>query len=129
MGLIESEISELRGLLDQVRDGKADVQQVSMQLAIYNGVYKREQLMFDIWKESSKRRGILKNVINKNLLASGEAIDCGDGGGIKLACPGKGGLLVDVDACLDFSGDERNIEDCQKCSNFSIVRKMKFAND
>jgi hypothetical protein len=70
-GLIETEVSELRGLLTEVMDGKVTIKQAAMQLAIYSEIYKRERLMFDIWKASGRQKGILQNATSKNLLGNG----------------------------------------------------------
>lgn len=123
MGLIETEISELRNLLSDVMSGKVNMQQASMQLAIFNQIGKRERLMFDIWKTASEKRGVLRNVLSKNLLGAGTALDIKTETEITLSCPEMGGTLITPEKCLDHSGDEKNISNCQRCENFSITRK------
>lgn len=123
MGLIETEITELRQLLQDVMDDKISVPQASMQLAIFSEVSKRERLMFDIWKAASDKKGVLSNVLMKNLMGKGTAIKCGGDDTINLMCSEMGGTLITLEECLDFSGHEKNLGNCQRCGNFTLVRK------
>lgn len=125
MGLIEKEIIELRDLVKQVASGDLPLTNAAAQLSIYNQVYKRERLMFDLWKTAAKQKNIMKKAQSKNLLTSEMAIDCGECP-VKLVCSEKGGRLISEDECLEYSGEQRNIDSCQDCQNFSITRKKMF---
>jgi len=128
MGLIETEVTELRELLTSVMDGKTDMKTASMQLAIYSQVAKRERLMFDIWKASGNQKGLMAKATSKNLLERSSAIVCGSEAGVKFVCPEKGGALISPEHCMDFSGDSKNIDVCQKCENFTVSRKKVLNN-
>ena len=126
MGLLETEIGELRQLVDDVMQDKVSMVKAALQLSIYSQVSKRERLMFDIWKASAKEKSLLKNASSKNLLDSSCAIDCVNLNEDKIVCPERGGALVTRNSCLDFSGTERNLTKCQECCHFSTSRKREL---
>jgi hypothetical protein len=39
-------------------------------------------------------------------------------------CPQHGGCNINRHTCLDYSGTDRNINECQKCDNFGITRRQ-----
>ncbi len=127
MGLIETEIMELRKLAKDVLDGKMKPEQAAIQLTIYNQVAKREQLILNSIGLAAKHGAkIWTKLINKNLITDNSAISVDGNTTQQIVCPERGGILVDIEDCLSHSGTDRNIDACQKCDNFSTVRKIVF---
>lgn len=121
MGLIEDEIMELRKLVADVVDEKVSLQNAAVQLSVYSQVAKRERLIFDMIKLSQKS-GTWEKAIRKNLIGKGTAIQAGEHSQDKMVCPQLGETLIDHERCLDFSGDQNNIDECRSCVNFKITR-------
>lgn len=129
MGLIETEIMELRKLAKDVLDGKVRPEQAAIQLTIYNQVAKREQfILTSIGMAVKHGAKIHTKLINKNIITDSSAISVEGEAVRQVVCLEKGGILIDVEACLSYSGTEKNIDTCQKCENFSAVRKIVFNN-
>lgn len=122
MGLLEDEILELRQMSKAVMDGNISIQKAAVNIAIFNQVAKREQMMINIWKISDpKRIGTYAN--KKNLISRYHAIECNKSEDL-IKCPKQGDVLIKKDQCLDYSGDQSHIDGCQKCENFALVRRF-----
>lgn len=121
MGLIEQEIAELKELREKVAGGAVSLKQASTEIAVFNQVAKREQLLYNILQLTMKHgKKVQKYVTETNLIGEGTAV--ATYGKETITCPAKGHLCIDRETCLDYSGHANNIEDCQKCINFTITR-------
>ena len=126
MGLIEQEIAELKDLREQVKTGKVSLKQAGAEVAVFNQVAKREQLLYNILSLTMKHGSkVQKYAERTNLIGHGTAI--ATYGEETLCCPEQGGLCITREGCLDFSGQERNMDNCQKCINFTITRQQVFS--
>lgn len=130
MGLLETEILELRGMASSVLSGEMSPEMAASQLAIFNQVAKREQMLINIVALSAKHGNkVWGKIIRSNLIGDGVAIDTRAENNNKIVCQEKGGLLIDIDNCLDFSGNQANSVNCQKCPHFEKTRKSVFNNE
>lgn len=125
MGLLETEIQELRKLSGDVMSGAVKIESAAAMLAIYNQVAKREELLFKVLCLSIKNGKALRLAQVKNLVSINDAIDIDDESTM-VTCPLKGNQVISRSACLDYSGDSRNIDSCQKCEQFEITRQRFY---
>jgi hypothetical protein len=125
MGILETEIMELRKLITDVKEKQVDIETARTVIGIYNQVSKRVSHIIQVASISAKygdRDKTWNKILNKNLLSSG-AIECKEVGEEVVKCADQGGKLITREECLDHSGLERNIDRCQNCEQFSITRK------
>ena len=124
MGLIAEEIKELRQMVKDVNVGKLTTEEVRTKLNIYKETHKRARLILDVYIACSSPHLVEKRLHSLNLLSQGELVQ--SPGDIELElvmCPDQD-KAVTREACLDFSGDSKNIKNCQSCENFGITRKV-----
>lgn len=126
MGLIEQEISELRQMAKDVRDGKITPEIAALQIGFYNQTSKRVSQLIQIAMMESKGGKATKKLISANVISAGSAIPITTSEKEVVKCPEQGGLLIDRESCLDYSGDSRHIDACQKCDQFEVTRKICF---
>ena len=122
MGLLEQEIKELRDLQKKVYSGEVSLDTAAMHLAVANQISKRETLIYNlIALEAKTSKKVMRAAQQVNLIGTGTAIDVS--GEEALACPEQGGKVIGREECLDYSGSEQHINECQNCPNFSTTRK------
>lgn len=124
MGLLEQEIKELRSLAKSVLSGTISQDTAGLTLSVYNQISKRETLIYNL-SQLQARYGEKGTKLPKtmNLIGNGTAIDVHEEDETVVVCPEKGGKCVSMGDCLDYSGDQKHIDACQKCDNFSLSRK------
>ena len=124
MALIQTEIRELRQLLRRFQAGKVDPEHVMTETAIYNEIYKRENLAFKILAQSYVSHYIAKKAEETNLLSSNTAIevDTQSDEDDKLKCPLQDGGLITRARCLEYSGS--HYDDCSGCDQKAITNKL-----
>ena len=123
MGLIEQEIAELKDLRTKVVSGTTSLKQAASEIAIFNQVAKREQLLYNILSLTMKHGKKVQTYVHQtNLIGVGTAVETH--GEEILSCPEMGGICINREECLDYSGSAENIDDCEKCINFDISRKQ-----
>ena len=126
MGLIEQEIMELRDLAKKIAQGQIGDSTASLLLGVYNQTSKRVTQMIQIQSlavKEGKSGKSYKNIVASNLISDGAAISI-DSTEEKIKCAAKGGVLVNRETCLDYSGEEQHIDFCQECEHFSTTRKQ-----
>jgi len=126
MGIIETEYMDIREIRKQLDSGKIDNERALVLMKIYSELGKRvDQTIKLMCLDLNHGAKASKLVNSKNLLSSGTAMQA-DAPMLeeKVKCPEKGDLLVCRQECLDYSGDSRHIDACQKCDQFSITRKQ-----
>jgi hypothetical protein len=125
MGLIQTEIAELRDLAKKVMADEVSIEKASVQIGIYNQVSKRVSQLIQIAAITVKDSGkTWKRMDSMNILSDNVAVDVISSGKIEMVkCPEQGGTVIDREECLDFSGTSENIDRCQKCDQFIVTRK------
>jgi hypothetical protein len=125
MGLIESEIGELRALCQKIYNGDIDNDKARTLIGVYNQTAKRESMLLQIFFSSEKnsKRKIASKLSAMNVINENGAIGFDEGKPDVVKCPEMGGKLINRETCLDYSGDQRHIDACQKCEQFEITRK------
>lgn len=127
MGLLESEITELKSLAKEVLSGQIRPEQAAVQLSIYNQIAKREQMILNSIGLAAKHGiKVWSKITKKNLLSDSSAIPIDHDEQQLIVCPEKGDTLINIEDCLTYSGTERNIDKCQECDHFSTTRKITF---
>ena len=126
-GLIEQEIMELRDLCREFVEGKVTSDNVNTRLSIYNQTAKRMNMLVQVAALSEKhgkggKGETWKRLNSMNVVDGSIAIDTNSNYD-KVKCPQKGGNIVTREECLDYSGENRNIDDCQQCEHFTLARK------
>jgi len=73
---------------------------------------------------SAAKHGIkVKNMAEKqNLISNNEAIYTGDPALEMIKCADMDDKIISREACLSFSEESKNIEQCKSCENFKITR-------
>lgn len=124
MGLVQSEIGELRSLLVDVKEGVLPLEKIEVMVRIYGQISKRVDQMLQIAKISQgdiQKEKTWKKMVELNIISDSDAIAIE--GHTVIKCPEMGGRLITREDCLDFSGDSKHIDDCQNCKQFTITRK------
>lgn len=125
MGVIETEYSEIRQLRQDIIDGKIDHEKAALIMKTYTESGKRVDQYIKVVALTINHGKSARQIIAKNIISEGTAIDvCTPQIQEKIKCPAKGDRLVSRDECLDFSGESRNIDKCQKCDNFITTRRQ-----
>jgi len=124
MGLLEQEIGELRGLLSDMKAGRINPEQVNSQLAVYSQVEKRAKLILQAYALAAKHKSVLGRLVMANLIGDGAAVKhiCIDLEQEVCICHAQNGETITRAKCLEFSGEDRNMESCMKCPQFERTR-------
>ncbi len=124
MGLLETEIKELRQLRTRVLAGTVKAEETNALLAIYSQTEKRVKMMLQVFALVSKHQKVsLKQITNTNLIGDGSAIDLqGDIELEVIKCVERDEVITRAD-CLSFSGTTGNLKKCEGCDHFNITRK------
>lgn len=125
MGLIAEEIKELRQMVKLVDAGKLTTEEVRTKLNIYKETHKRAKLILDVYIACSSPHLVEKRLHSLNLLSKGELVQLeGDIEFEMVMCPDRGNKAITRGECLSFSGDAKNMENCQSCENFATTRSL-----
>lgn len=124
MGLLETEIEELRAMQKKVYSGEVSLEIAATQIAISNQIAKREQMIYNLTNLQAKHGAkSIRRAMTTNLLGDGTAINLDSDSEEVIICPAVGGKCIGRETCLDYSGQSRNIESCQLCEQFEKTRK------
>jgi hypothetical protein len=125
MGLIPTEIEELRSLLKLMDQGKISHEQLVDKIAVYSQLEKRERLILQAFAIGAKNGKTLTRVLKSNLIGEMEAVDAGKSPSIEKIIYGlEGKTIVLRQECLDLSGKPANYEFCKECPNFGLTRRL-----
>ena len=122
MGLLETELYELRNLRRDFRHIIIDEKQVNTEIAIYSQVEKRAKLLLQAHVAGARiKGGLLNEVFKTNLIGRSEAINTGndDHESDKLLCPCHGTLMTSGE-CLDYSGS--HFDECSGCEIGKVTK-------
>lgn len=120
MGLLETEINELRQLRMDVRGGKISTEKAVVEIGIYNQVQARAKMIIQVMRMGSESPKSLNRLIKKNLIGEGSAIQV-DVDYVKCQKQDK---IITRDECLDHSEKTQNNAECSLCENFSATRNI-----
>ena len=115
MGLLETEIKELRRLIKHYQAGKIDTETFKTLMDAYQRSEKRALLLMKAETMTDNQR---KALTAKNIISPATAIDLSpeEIEAEIIHCPLKEEMINRAD-CLDFSGEEKNFESCHECEN------------
>ena len=126
MGLLETEIKEIRNALQKFTAGKLTENQFAAAMAVYSQTEKRAKLIIQAVVADAKipRKKILPRLIAKNLMGDESAIDyvIDEIGEEKVICIEKNNVLITREDCLTYSG--QNMSACNDCDHFNITRRI-----
>ena len=126
MGLLETEIKELRDMNKQLMDGKIKPAEVNARVAIYSQTEKRAKMLLQAYALSVRQGPSVLEAIKKTNLIGDDAIDTGGDPELeKIKCPYMQGLITRSE-CLDISGHAKAPETCEVCKNYGETRKALF---
>ena len=133
MGLIADEIRELRQMLKDVDSGKLTIEKGRLKLGILKeshklGIlkesHKRAKFYLDIYTACNAPHLVEKRMHSLALVSKGELVQSPAEIELEMImCPDNDKAIA-REACLDFSGDSKNLKNCQSCEHFGITRKM-----
>jgi len=131
MGVIETEYQELRSLTKKLeaeltgKGPKVDRELVGLIFKGYGECAKRTDQYLKTVSMVINSGKNARQIIGKNLISENTAIDMSSTEfGERFKCPAKGGLIICREDCLDYSGESKHIEECQRCEQFAITRKQ-----
>ena len=125
MGVIETEYMEIRQITKDILSGKLDKETAALALKAYSESGKRVDQYLKVVALTINHGKSARQIITKNIISDGVAIDLSTPEiEEKIKCPEQGDKLITRGECLDYSGDECNIDNCQKCEQFSVTRKQ-----
>lgn len=126
MGLLETEIKEMRTALKQFAAGKMTENQFAAAMAVYNQTEKRAKLIIQaiVADARTPRKKIISRLIAKNLMGDESAIDyvADEIGQEKVICIEQQNNLITREDCLTYSG--QNMSECSDCDHFNITRRL-----
>jgi hypothetical protein len=127
MGVIETEYLEIRNITKGIMSGAISTEQATILLKAYSESGKRVDQYLKVISMTINHGKSARQIINKNIISEGTAIDMGIQIEETFKCPAKGDILINRETCLDHSGDEKHIYFCQNkdnCEQFSVTRKQ-----
>lgn len=127
MGLLETEIKELRNIIKKHDGGEVTDEQVQTKIALYSQIEKRARLMLQAFATVAKYKRIASSrIISSNLIGDGTAIDITpeDQEKEKVKCKIQGGGLITRAECLDLSGLSENYGACKDCENCEVTKDL-----
>ena len=125
MGVIETEYSEIREITKGILAGTINHETAALALKAYSESGKRVDQLLKVYSMVISHGKAARQVIQKNIISEGTAIDMGlTQIEQTFKCPAKGDLLIHRLDCLDYSGDSKHIDYCQKCEHFTTTRKQ-----
>lgn len=127
MGLLEQEISEIRNMAKDVMSGKLTPEMAAVQIGFFNQTSKRVSQMIQIAGltiKEGKNSKAYSRMVNANIIGDGLAIQIEAEHEELIKCPELGGRCIGRNDCLDYSGESRHIDACQKCDQFTTTRKQ-----
>lgn len=110
----ESIFNEIQQLRRDLVSGKIEPDVYAMQMGGIAQLEKQQKLMLAgaITEHRLKRK--LSIGLNKGIIGiEQESIDCVDRN-----------MVITRENCLEYSGEEKNIESCRSCEQFKITRKL-----
>lgn len=117
MGLIETELKEIRRDIKHFRSGKMNAEEVQTLIALYSQTEKRMRLILQVMGMAAKHgKKHLNQMIKTNLIGNGTVIDLSieEIEEEKVLCPVQDRHITRSE-CLDFSGNSENYESCKDC--------------
>lgn len=111
--------------LKAIMSGKYKAENIAAEQREFEGQIKLLNAVVSAYAVTSKNARAMKDMQKMNLLSSSSAIDIlANYEDEKVCCPEQGDKLITRKECLDYSGDNENIDQCQNCENFGITRRL-----
>jgi hypothetical protein len=124
MGLLETEIKELRQMNKMVMNGSMKPEEVNARIAIYSQVEKRAKLMVQAYALGAKFGATHTNKLIKHQLIGKESmIDLSDTENELIHCPDQDKTITRKE-CEEYSSTTGNLTSCSSCNNFKTTRKL-----
>lgn len=124
MGIIETEIEELRLLTQKYDRGLVTDEHVRTMVSIYGQTHKRVSSLIQLMGMAAKHGNkILNRSSSKNLIGRESAIDLGVSiEDEKIKCIARDDLLFPRSNCIDYSGSHP--EECNGCRQKAITNAL-----
>jgi len=122
-----SHINKVRKALevDFKNDKIKQIEYYDLDLKYLSESSKRLNGMIGLIVSAAKHGPKVSNMaLKQNLIGHNEAISTGNVELEMIKCPDKDDMLITREACLSYSGDEKNFDKCKSCENFSINRRL-----
>jgi len=111
--------------MKSIVSGKYKAENIAAEQREFEGQIKLLNAVVSAYAVTSKNARAMKDMQKMNLLSSTSAIDIlATYEDEKVICPEQGEKLITRTECLNYSGDNGNIERCQECENFGITRRL-----
>ncbi len=126
MGLLDTEIKELRQMSKHFMAGKITAEQVQIQIAIFSQTEKRVKTMISIAMMAAKHgKKHADRLMKTNLIGNGTVIDLSpeEIEQEKILCPLNDAYKL-RSQCLDFSGEPEHEDDCRGCDVGMANKKL-----
>ena len=130
MGLLETELKEIRQDIKHFRAGKLTEEKVHTLIAMYSQTEKRMRLYLQIMGIAAKNgKKHLNTMMKSNLIGNGIMIDLSpeEIEEEKILCPLKDKYMTRSE-CLDYSGSAEHMDSCQGCEE-GIANKRLLIGD
>lgn len=116
MGMLEEVIKDIRRDIKAFRAGKLTPEQIEKLMSMYNTTLKASGQIIQAFAVAAKHKRYEGKMFKSGLLGDGTVIDLSpeEIEQEKLLCPLKDELITRA-FCLEFSGEEKNFEDCKGC--------------
>jgi len=118
MGLLETELKEIRQDIKHFRAKKITEEEVQTLIAMYSQTEKRMRLMLQAMALAAKHgKPHLTRMVRSNLIGDGTVIDLSpeELEEEKVLCKLSNKHMTRAE-CIDFSGSKDNFDNCQGCS-------------
>jgi len=110
----ESVFNEIQQLRRDLLLGKIAPDAYAMQMGGIAQLEKQQKLMLAGAITERKLKRSLSVDLNKGTIKIEQE---------RLECPDLS-MIITREKCLEYSGDEKNIENCRSCENFGTTRKL-----
>ena len=124
MGVIETEYMEIRNITKSILAGTIDKETAALALKAYSESGKRVDQYLKVMSLTINNAKGGKQIVAKNIISEGTAINMGMQIEETFKCPAKGDLLINRDNCLDYSGSLNHVHECHKCEQYAVTRKQ-----
>ena len=124
MGLLETEIQELRVLNQRIDQGTIKPEVVNAKIAVFSQTEKRVKLYLQIMSTAAKYgdKGAVARLKNSGLIGGQIAIESSPSLQM-IPCP-EMDKAITREECLDFSGSAEHLTSCQGCKEFNATRNI-----
>ena len=114
INLSKSIINEIQGMRQDFKLGKITTEQYAAQLGGISQIEKQQNLIL--------KTTIIEERLKRKLTGGYVALE--NPKEEKIKCPCQKNKKITREECLDYSGDSKNFEKCQKCDEFSATRNL-----